>query len=207
MVIRPYKRSNPGWIDMSIPGSRSSPKARLATGVFGGIAKITHGRQRIGVRSGADSGAILFVSTHPNQRETSMQKRREFLTTTLALGIGAALGPGREAIAASASYPTNLLFTAKEPGIWEAKAPGHVPQVSRAGDKVSIFTKHEMTPEHFIVRHTLVAEDGKVIGGKTFQPTDAEARSEYNLPAGFKGKVYATSFCNKHDLWISELSV
>ena len=60
-----------------------------------------------------------------------------------------------------------------------------------------------MTEKHFIVRHTLVTEEGKVLGAKTFSPNDEEARSSYKLAPEYKGKkLYATSFCNKHDMWV-----
>jgi len=61
-----------------------------------------------------------------------------------------------------------------------------------------------MSPAHYIVRHTLVLEDGTVAGAETFEPTAAEARSTHVLPAGYSGRIYATSFCNRHDLWVTE---
>jgi len=64
-------------------------------------------------------------------------------------------------------------------------------------------TNHPMSNEHFIVRHTLVLENGSYIGSKTFTPTD-KPQSEYELPAGYKGKFYVTSFCNLHDFWLAE---
>jgi superoxide reductase len=59
---------------------------------------------------------------------------------------------------------------------------------------------------HYIVRHTVVLADGKVVGAKTFAPTDKPV-SSHALPAGYKGKVFATSFCNKHDFWVTEFTV
>ena len=75
------------------------------------------------------------------------------------------------------------------------------------GGKVTVFTKHGMSEKHFIVRHTLVLADGSVIGAKVFSGTDKEAKSSYELPAGYKGKIFATSFCNLHDLWLNEATV
>ncbi len=74
------------------------------------------------------------------------------------------------------------------------------------GQKVIVETDHGMSAKHFIVRHTLVSKDGEVLGEKTFTPDD-EAISSYTLPAGYKGKLYATSFCNKHDFWLAESKV
>jgi superoxide reductase len=39
-----------------------------------------------------------------------------------------------------------------------------------------------------------------------FTPKDKPV-SAYTLPAGYAGKVCATSFCNLHDLWLSEATV
>jgi hypothetical protein len=44
-----------------------------------------------------------------------------------------------------------------------------------------------MTPPHFILKHTLLAPEGKIIGEKTFTAADPKAESTYDLPAGFKG--------------------
>jgi len=64
-----------------------------------------------------------------------------------------------------------------------------------------------MAKKHFIVRHTLVLEDGTVVGGKVFSGSDAEAKSTFELPAGYKGKIFGTSFCNLHDFWVNEATV
>ena len=63
---------------------------------------------------------------------------------------------------------------------------------------------HPMTEPHFIVRHTLVGDDGEVLGEKTFSPDNEKAVSEFKVPTGKKVR-YATSFCNKHDFWVTEL--
>lgn len=60
-----------------------------------------------------------------------------------------------------------------------------------------------MSDKHFIVRHTLVLEDGTYVGATTFTPAD-KTESSYELPAGYKGKVYTTCFYNQHDFWLTE---
>ena len=71
----------------------------------------------------------------------------------------------------------------------------------------SFFTNsHPMTEKHFIVKHTLLTPEGKVLGEKTFVSTDA-AESTYTLPDGFKGALWAASFCNIHDLWVTEFKI
>ena len=44
-------------------------------------------------------------------------------------------------------------------------------------------------------------------GEKTFANTDPAAESPYELPEGFKGTLWATSFCSLHDLWLTEFTV
>ena len=63
-----------------------------------------------------------------------------------------------------------------------------------------------MSDKHFTDRHSLVLEDGTFVGATTFTPAD-KPESSYELPAGYKGKVYATSFCNLHDFWLTETMI
>jgi len=136
-----------------------------------------------------------------------MNDRRSFLKTTLVVASGLAVARTAPAIAGSPTLPYGLIYTANNPGMWSKKVGGHAPRVSLEDGQVTIFTKHSMSEKHYIVRHTLVSASGEVLGSKTFYPADDEARSSYSLPAGTKGRLYATSFCNKHDFWVSEFSV
>ena len=61
-----------------------------------------------------------------------------------------------------------------------------------------------MSAEHYIVRHTLVSSDGEVLGTKTFSPSDNEAVSVYELET-VPEHIYATSFCNLHDFWVTKI--
>jgi len=136
-----------------------------------------------------------------------MTDRRRFIQTTLTVASGIALGQTSTAFAASdSSCSEGIIYTAKNPGKWANKVGGHEPQVSVQGNKVTITTEHGMSEGHYIVRHTLVAADGKVLGAKTFYPSD-EPVSSFDLPAGYTGKLQATSYCNKHDLWVAEFTV
>jgi len=132
-----------------------------------------------------------------------MKNRRDFLKTTAAtaslLAISSLPQPAR---AADIKFK-NIIFTQDDPGKWEGKQRVHVPQVKVTGRKVSAVTNHPMSKEHFIVRHTLVLANGTFVGSKTFTPAD-KPQSEYELPAGYKGKFYVTSFCNLHDFWLAE---
>ena len=137
-----------------------------------------------------------------------MNQRRDFLKNTLVVASGVALAPS--ALAAShggLALPPGLIYTKEQPGMWAKKVGSHAPRVSVKGNQVEIFTKHGMSEKHYIVRHTLVGADGQELGAKTFYPSDDEARSIYTLPAGYKGTLYATSFCNKHDFWVTRVEV
>jgi superoxide reductase len=133
-----------------------------------------------------------------------MITRREllkgFLLTASATVFGATTS------AASSLKPFNgILYTKSNPGKWTDKVGSHAPQINIDGRKVTITTPHPMSQEHYIVRHTLVSEDGTVLGAKTFFPAkDTTAVSTYELPSGYSSKLYATSFCNIHDFWITE---
>ena len=135
-----------------------------------------------------------------------MTDRRDFLKGSLVAGSAILLGSVTNAGASTAAF-TNIVYTSANPGKWTKKVGSHLPSVTVEGSKVTIFTKHGMSEKHFIVRHTLVLENGTVVGGKAFSPKDKEAKSSFELPAGYKGKVFATSFCNLHDFWVNEITV
>ncbi len=135
-----------------------------------------------------------------------MTDRRNFLKGGLFTASALVLGSATIASAASTPY-TNVVYTADNPGKWGKKVGSHLPSITVEGNKVTLFTKHGMTEKHYIVRQTLVLEDGTVVGGKVFYPTDSEAKSTFEIPAGYKGKIFATSFCNLHDFWVNEAIV
>ena len=130
--------------------------------------------------------------------------RRVFLSGSLAAVSTAAITGIRPA-QASLQQSVGIFYTKENPGKWKGKAGSHAPQISVSGRKVTIITPHPMSQEHFIVRHTLVLKDGSVAGEKTFFPVkDSKAVSTFELPEGYKSPFYATSFCNLHDLWVTE---
>jgi superoxide reductase len=139
-----------------------------------------------------------------------MKDRRDFLKASVALAAGMVVSGASKAIASSGTYPAGIIYTADNPGQWAKKVGGHAPMVTKDGFKITITTNHSMSEIHYIVRHTLVAEDGTVIGSQTFSPDDEKPVSTYDL-YDFSGnpgsKVYATSFCNLHDFWLTELKL
>ena len=135
-----------------------------------------------------------------------MADRRTFLKGSLAAASLLVLGRTTAAEASSAPY-SGVIYTAENPGKWAKKVGSHLPSITVSNGKATLSTKHPMSEKHYIVRHTLVLADGTVAGEKTFYPSDKKAVSEFDLPAGYTGKVYATSFCNLHDFWVNEASV
>ncbi len=135
-----------------------------------------------------------------------MHTRRDFLKTTATVTSILAISTVTKAFAAETAPYTNIIYTAANPGRWDGKQGSHAPQVTITGNKVMAVTKHPMSAEHFIVRHTLVLEDGTFVGSANFTPSD-KPESSYELPVGYKGKVFVTSFCNLHDFWLTETQV
>lgn len=135
-----------------------------------------------------------------------MTTRRNFLKGSMALAAGAAFS-GAGQVFAGDGFPAGIIYTQHNPGKWVKKVGSHAPKVSVQGRKVTILTAHPMSAKHYIVRHTLVSSDGKVLGAKTFYPTDKTAVSTYELSANAGKKFYATSFCNLHDFWVTKFSV
>jgi len=135
-----------------------------------------------------------------------MKGRREFLRGSLILA-GATIVGRDVPVEAMSAFPIGLIYTRETPGRWAGKEGAHVPKVAVEGRKIKVVTPHPMTQKHFIVKHTLLTVEGKFIGEKTFENTDPAAESSYELPEGFKGTLWATSFCNLHDLWLTEFTV
>lgn len=137
-----------------------------------------------------------------------MENRRKFLKTSLLIAGGVAVShPVLAKRKNSSNSNKGLIYTKDEAGMWDEKVGSHAPKVEKDGNKVTLTTEHGMTERHYIVRHTLVDEAGEVIGTETFYPEDPKAISTYELPEGTKGKLFATSFCNKHDFWVTEFEV
>ena len=130
-----------------------------------------------------------------------IKDRRNFLKMALPRGAAAVW-------VLVANLPGNVIYSEAEQGIWQGKAGSHAPVLTTKGDKGIIETKHGMSPAHYIVRHSIVDHADNVVFRHTFKYDDKEAKSSFDLSLLKKGEKYiALSFCNKHDLWMSEVSV
>jgi len=135
-----------------------------------------------------------------------MIERRDFLKGSAVAVSALALGIGTNVMASQSAPYAGIVYTKDSPGKWAKKVGSHAPEVKIEGGKVMLKTNHPMSDAHYIVRHTLVLADGTVVGAVTFTPKD-QPESSYDLPAGYKGNIYATSFCNLHDFWLTEAAV
>jgi superoxide reductase len=141
-----------------------------------------------------------------NERRFIMNDRRGFLKKSVLVATGVVVGSSGKLFASSGAFPKGIVYAGESPGKWAGKAGSHAPRVQVDGLKVTITTNHPMSEKHYIVRHTLVTVEGKVIGEKTFYPSDEEAVSRYELESYHSARIYATSFCNLHDLWVTEFT-
>lgn len=135
-----------------------------------------------------------------------MNDRRDFLKAAAAAATAMTFAGVPSAFGAEAAEYTNIIYTKDNLGKWAGKEGSHVPQVEVKDSTVAVATKHPMSSDHFIVRHTLVLEDGTYVGAMTFTPAD-KPESSYELPAGYKGKIHVTSFCNLHDFWLNTVVI
>jgi len=136
-----------------------------------------------------------------------MKNRRSFLKRGFLIVSATVLGKSLFAREKAEPVFPGIIYSEKHPGKWEGKSGSHAPKVKLNGSSVNLVTQHGMSETHYIVRHTLVTPEGDVLGEKTFYPSDEIASSSFQLPDGYSGSLYATSFCNKHDFWITEFSV
>jgi superoxide reductase len=147
-----------------------------------------------------------FDTSAENEGRRAMKGRREFLKGSLAVA-GMAVTGGAVRVEAASRFPVGLIYTKEAPGRWAGKEGIHAPKITVEGGKIKLVTSHPMSEKHYIVKHTLLTPEGKIIGEKTFSNTDPVAESSYKLPEGFKGALWAASFCNLHDLWVTELTI
>ena len=149
-----------------------------------------------------------------------MNNRRNFLKTSLALSVGVistslALSAEdnvtkeakkEEIKKAEPIAPKGIFYSTQNQERWEGKAGSHAPIITVNGRHVTIETKHGMSEAHYIVKHALLTTEGEVLGEMVFFPKDKKAISFFELKEAPKALV-ATSFCNLHDLWVTEYSV
>lgn len=135
-----------------------------------------------------------------------MQDRRDFLKTSLAASAGLVAATVVPVSAADNSKANIFAYTQEHQGRWEGKAGSHAPVITIEGNKITVETKHGMSEAHYIVKHSLLDGNGNVLGEQVFFPQDKKAVSTY-VVEGKHPELYALSFCNIHDLWVTQFSV
>ncbi|WP_281648306.1 desulfoferrodoxin family protein [Parendozoicomonas sp. Alg238-R29] len=106
----------------------------------------------------------------------------------------------------------NLIFTADRPGRFAHKAKSHLPIITPVdtpqGQTIRVETNHEMNGyQHYIVKHQIFDQDYNLIDEKLFNPKiEKKPVSLFKLD-DYSGLIYATSLCNKHDLWLAQATV
>ncbi len=131
--------------------------------------------------------------------------RRDFVKVALGGVAGSLVAPQAVMAEAAQALAGNVYYTKAQPGRWAKKAGGHLPAIEVGNGKMRVTTGHEMKDyEHYIVKHQLFDKDFNLLGERLFDPkTDKAPISEYDLK-GYSGPLYATSMCNKHDVWLNE---
>ncbi|MDJ0705058.1 MAG: desulfoferrodoxin family protein [Leptolyngbyaceae cyanobacterium MO_188.B28] len=106
-----------------------------------------------------------------------------------------------------------LYYTQDAPGRWSEKVGGHLPKIEsqKVSDKetrIQVITTHPMNEyDHYIVKHQLLDSNFQFLMEKVFNPAqDKDPISEFILPS-YKGPLYALSYCNLHDVWLSAIEV
>jgi|HubBroStandDraft_1064217.scaffolds.fasta_scaffold90769_3 superoxide reductase len=132
-------------------------------------------------------------------------RRRDISKSTI-LGVAMAAVIPAVSRAKNAHHNENVVFTEDNPGHWAAVTGLHVPKVTVSGRALTIETPHPMDESHYIVSHTVVLANGRFLDRKTFTPQDRPI-SEHTLPTNYTGQVTITSTCNRHDWWVTSISV
>jgi superoxide reductase len=140
--------------------------------------------------------------------------RRKFMRLGLAGGIAGAVLPQQlRAEEDCALMAGGVYYTQGQPGRWEKKVGSHLPKLEKIGGAggvvvVKVTTDHpQQGYKHYIIKHQLLDAGYRFLDEKMFDPEQDEPVSEFALPAGYKGMVYALSMCNKHDLWLHGMEI
>lgn len=104
------------------------------------------------------------------------------------------------------AFHEELIYTEENPGRWAGKEAGHLPTVTTEGSILLVTTEHAMTEEHYISKHQIIDETGKVLRENTFDPTlDTTAVSRFRVERPDGGSNFRVlSHCNLHGIWQRE---
>ncbi len=142
--------------------------------------------------------------------------RRNFIQLGVSAGVAAIALPklsmAGSAGSAQHSMAGGVFYTKAYPGRWSKKAAPHLPVIEQQKNgqqlQIQVITPHEMKKHiHYITKHTLLDQDYHFLAEFLFDPIKhASAVSNFTLD-NYQGKLYALSHCNKHDTWLSAITV
>ena len=99
----------------------------------------------------------------------------------------------------------SIYYTEKNPGRWKTIKESHIPEITKKGDILEVFTSHEMKGyDHYIIKHIILDNKLNIISEKIFDPSRDIPLSKHNI-SGYDDRVYALSVCNLHDTWLNFL--
>ncbi len=141
-------------------------------------------------------------------------ERRDFIKFGAAGAVAGFALPHAD-LAQAGSIPTppgDVFYTKDAQGRWAGKAATHLPVIEAVKDggkvNVKVTTPHEMKGyEHYIVKHVMLDKDYKFLAEHMFDPAKEPVPVSTFTLDGYSGTLYALSFCNKHDLWVSSAEV
>jgi desulfoferrodoxin-like iron-binding protein len=103
---------------------------------------------------------------------------------------------------------SGVTYSSASPGMWAGKEGTHTPSVTENGDgSVTVSTGHPMEENHWINTIFVRDQNGLVIHLVDFiarGPNKASAASTSFRPPAGTTSVTAYSYCNLHDLWVSD---
>jgi len=141
--------------------------------------------------------------------------RRSFVQLGITAGAAALIAP-KTLFAGGSPLNTKLAggvyYTREAEGRWRNKAGSHAPNIEKVSSTggettIKVTTEHGMKGfNHYIVKHTLLDKNFKVIAEKVFDPTKEKAVSTH-VVGNYTGPLYAISLCNLHDAWVDAITV
>lgn len=135
-----------------------------------------------------------------------MKNRRDFMTKSLVASAGLMAASVLPVCADDKIEENIFAYSKANPKRWKGKEGSHAPVITAHEDKITVETKHGMSETHYIVKHSIVTSTGEVLAENIFFPSDKKAISTFEIKGDHK-KLFALSFCNLHDLWVSEFKI
>jgi len=135
-----------------------------------------------------------------------MQGRRDFLKSSAVIAAVALAGERRRSQTAG-KFPPGLVYTKDAPGRWAGREGTHVPKAFAGREEPQGPEPHGMSEKHY-VKHTVLTTEGKLIGERTFAPTDHDRRILVSAARRVQGDASGSrASANIHDLWLTEFTV